>query len=114
MSKFSEKHEIALYALYGNGEHLKMVTDFTEEDEDWCRLTEPMEIQFTYLPDEVTVPGRIASIQCKIDEVRARTARDIASYEEEIKKLQAITYQPEPEVTLGPGYDGEEDVVIHD
>ena len=93
--KTSSTENIALYSLYGSGEHLKTVNDWVEEDEDYTRLTEPLEVTFTYLPDEVVVPGKIESLQAKADRVRANMMEQIASIEEEISKLRAITFQPQ-------------------
>jgi hypothetical protein len=93
--KLTDRHEIALYSLYGRGEHMKMVTVFTEDDEDYTRLTEPLEVQFAYLPDEVVVPGKIDSLQAQANRVRADMTRQLADIDEEINKLRAITFQPQ-------------------
>lgn len=95
MKKYSEIESIALYSLFGHGEHLKVVSEYVEEDEDYVRLTEPLEVQFVYLPDEVVVPEKINSLKIKIEDIRTRMTADIAAIEEQISKLQAITFQPE-------------------
>ena len=112
MSKsLTAKHEIALYSLYGKSEHLKMVSDYIEnDDDDWCRLTEPLEVQFTYLPDEVVVPAKIEGLEANITRIRAEAAENIARIEDQINSLRAITYQPE--VVEVPGYDGEADIDV--
>lgn len=65
------------------------------------------------------VQKAVATLTAKIAEKRADLAREVAELEEEIAKLSLITYQPDPAgetvvVELGPGYDGEEDVIICD
>ena len=65
------------------------------------------------------VQKAVETLHAKIAEKRADLAAEIAELEEQISKLSLLTYEPTPEgehivVELGPGYDGEEDVIIHD
>jgi len=84
-----------------------------ERDEDYIALTEPVEVEFVELPIEVIQEGKIRACQAEIDRERASHLSRMADLDEKMSKLRALP-APDPEITLGPGYDGEEDVVIHD
>lgn len=111
-----KKYSVAIYSLYGRHEHVIECSELHENDTDYTRLTEPTEVEFTDLPKEVIQEGLIAEVQGAIDHEGRNHLRRMATLNEKMAKLRAL---PAPEnydveVTLGPGYDGEEDVVIHD
>lgn len=97
--KLKETHELALYSLYGGeAHHLRIATDRIEEDTDWCRLTEKIEINFELLSETITTPLQIEAINNKIKLEKSDTAERVAILEERIRTLQAITHNPgEPE-----------------
>ena len=87
--------KIARFKLYGSKcivEH----KDHMDKDPDWIRLTESVEVEFTDLPPEQTIPPQIDLIDATIATLRAETAEKIGRLEDEKAKLLAITHQPNP------------------
>ena len=109
------KKSLAIYKLYGNQiEYINEYDDYREDDVDWTRTSEVVVVEFPELPTEIVQEGLIAAVQAEIDQERAEHLTKAKRLDEKMAKLRALPAPQEPEVTLGPGYDGEEDVVIHD
>ena len=86
------KRKIALYSLYGNGEYPKLVTDWVENDKDYTRLVEPVEVTFTERDHAEVVLEQIDALKIKRDGVRAEMGAKIAVIDEDIQKLMAIEH----------------------
>lgn len=84
---------VAIYRMkYGT----LMVTehdDFRETDPEYVRMTEPVEVTFTPLPDETIVAGRVSALDAEIQKVRAETEVKINRLIDEKQRLLAITHQ---------------------
>jgi len=84
--------KVAKVKLFGN----EMITgweDYMEDDQDWIRLSEVVEVDFIDLPPEVTIPPQVAFIEAKITEARERFGEVMSKLEGEKAKLLAITHQ---------------------
>ena len=84
------KITIALYSLYGTGEHPKEVDDWIEEDRDYVRLTEPQEVTFIDRNHADVVLEHVDALKHKRDQVRAELTEKVAKIDEKIQKLMAI------------------------
>ena len=83
---------IAKFLLYGS-EGIQEYDERMDEDDDWIRTTEPIEVEFIDLPPDVTVPPQINLIDNKIAEARAEFNKVISRLEDKKKDLLAITHQ---------------------
>ena len=86
------KITIAKYDLF-NSTLIREVDDYFEKDPDYVRLTEPVEVEFIGLPDEVVVPAKVARFDAEILAARNQAAEKIAGLEERKSKLLAITHE---------------------
>jgi hypothetical protein len=66
------------------------VEDYYEESADHIRLTEPVEVDFVYLPSEVTVPPQLAALDEVRNEELARHLTALQAIDEKKAKLLAI------------------------
>lgn len=87
------KRTIALYALYGKGEHVCESDDYRDSDKDWTRLTEPQEVTFVERDQVEVVTEKVAALQEKKTKLQAELGAKIAIVEDEIQKLMAIEDQ---------------------
>ena len=87
--------KIAMYILFGGAPQVKGVSEWFENDEDYIRVTDIIEVDFIDLPPEVTIPPQLAAIDKGIAVVRAEMGAKIAGLEEQRSKLQAITHTQE-------------------
>jgi len=85
--------KIARFRLHG-ADHIQEYHEHMDDDNDWIRLTEVVEVDFIDLPKEVIVPAQVAYIDIKIKEARAGFGRALAKLEEEKSKLLALTHEP--------------------
>ena len=77
----------------GDWEQVIEARDYMEDSETWVRLTEVMEVEFTYLPPEQTVQKQVDALNEQKENERVRHMEVLAGFDERISKLQAITYK---------------------
>lgn len=92
----SEKKKYAHYELNGSSlDWLMEVIDSREEDDDWLRTSEIVEIEEpAQLPASVLNPKKILKIEEEMERQREDHTRRMATLEEQRQKLLAIEYQP--------------------
>ncbi len=73
--------KIAIYKM-GNYEHVSEMADWKETDGQYVRLTEPVEVEFMRLPQEVTIPLELAALDRAEEHL-------IAKHLEELKPIQS-------------------------
>ncbi len=88
------KMTIAKYLLYSNVS-VKEVSNYYEEDIDYIRITDTVEVEFNELSDEVIIPQRIAAYDAEIEEARNVAAKKIAGIEERKAELMVLTHAPD-------------------
>lgn len=92
------KVKIAQYesknSTHSGGEIILEVTEYSERDDsDYIRVSEIVEVVFPPRSPAVIV-------NAKVDYLRAAKAAKMAEYEDKIRKLMAITYDPESAVDV--------------
>ena len=87
---------IALYRSKYGYFSASEVSDWIEENEDYIRVTEPIHVEFTALPDDAILRARVASIDNTIEKVRAEYTVRINDLTDQRNRLLAITHQPDP------------------
>lgn len=86
--------KIALYKdLQYDFTGLCEVSDWQEKKTDKVRLTEPVEVEFTYLPPAAIVPQEVAALEAAKEEASNKYHRVVATIDEKISKLLAITHE---------------------
>jgi len=79
---------VAIY-LGKYGITIHTVETWIEKSNEYIRATEPLEVTFTPLPDEVIVK----SIDAEIKKTRAELTRKVNDLEDQKQRLLAITHQ---------------------
>ena len=87
--------EIAQYKRMGdyNYETVQEVSEYYEDGTDWVRISTIVDVEFTPLPAEVTVPKEIACFEVEKEEVRVKYLRVVGAIDDKISKLLAIENQ---------------------
>ena len=86
---------VALY-LSKYGTHTVNKFDcWIDEDSDYVRVSEPMEITLTPLDDETVLKARVDSIDNQIETVRAELTRKVNDLTDQKQRLLAITHETE-------------------
>ena len=85
--------KLALAELFGGGSSPREWNDRKENDIDYVRTSEIIDVEFTDLPDEIVVPAKVAVIDRGIEGLRAELGEKIARLEDEKAKLLAITHE---------------------
>ena len=67
--------------------------DWLDDDDDYIIVSEPLDVEFTMLPDEKVVEKKLAGLKAREDIETERHAKVINALQEERSKLTAITYQ---------------------
>ena len=88
------KKTIAVYALYGKGEHACEFEDYRNEDKDWTILTEPQEVTFIERDHADVVLDKVGALEAKKTRLQAELGAKIAKVDDDIQKLMAIEYTP--------------------
>lgn len=83
---------IAIYKLFSS-EHIAEVTEWRETDKDYVRLSEPVDVEFTRLPPEVTVPAELAQLDAAETELRNKFNQRLAELLDRRAKLLALTHE---------------------
>jgi hypothetical protein len=83
-------------ALYSGKYHTAIfeVEGWIEEHKEYVRVTEPVEVTFTPLPDEVVLEGRVKAIDNEITKTRAELTQRINDLTDQKNRLLAITHEP--------------------
>ena len=87
------KRTIALYVDRSGFVRPGEVKGWIEDHDDYARITEPLEVEFAPLPDEVVVDHRVKSIDKQIEKTRAELTKKIADLADQKQKLLAISHQ---------------------
>lgn len=84
-------------ALYRNLEYNYMIVGETKDswdnDPNYLRVSEPLEVTFKDLPDDELVKAQVESLQARKSEIRATAELKVQAIDEQISKLMALTYQ---------------------
>lgn len=91
------KRSIAIYALYGGGQHIKEAHDFIENDKDYTRLTEIVDVEFVERSQVDVVAEKIEFFKKKKERAIAEHHVEVLEIEEAIKNLLVIEHKPEQE-----------------
>lgn len=83
--------KIAINTLFGGAPRVSEWHDFMDNDDDYIRLSEIVDVEFVDLPKEEVVPKQVKQIDEKISEARAKFQTAINLLEEQKSKLLAIT-----------------------
>ena len=70
------------------------VSDWIEEDLDYVRISEIVEVEFDRLPSEEIVPRQVKQLDNEIEKIRVEMWQKIGVLEEQKSKLLAITQEP--------------------
>ena len=91
------------YAIYYNSKHdfetIDKINNALEECEDYIRLTEPMEINFTYLNQVDINNEKIKRIDKEIKKVYIAAETQVKNLEDIKQKLLALPQNPTNEET---------------
>ena len=82
---------IALYETADNSgryKHLGKVTDYMEDDKDYIRVSDIVEVDFNMISDAVIIPQ-------KVNALKAKKVIMGEKIDKEISKLLAITHDPQ-------------------
>jgi hypothetical protein len=85
--------QVALASLFNGSDSAREWDDWMEDDGDYIRTSEVMEIEFVLLLDEVVVPKQIERLDAAIDTVRSEMLTKIGYLEDTKAKLLAITHE---------------------
>ena len=85
--------KIALYKTIGGSILVNDACDWIENDNDYIRFTEVIDIDFVDLPKEEVVPKQVQQIENRITEARVKFHQAIEVLEEQKSKLLAIEDQ---------------------
>jgi len=84
--------KIALYSSYGSSyTHPQEAEGYYEDDPNYVRTSEIVEVEFTELEHATVVLAQVARVDHQIEDVRADLTRRVQDLEEERSKLLAIT-----------------------
>ena len=89
------KRKIALYTLYGSGDgDANEVSSWIEEDEDYTRVSEVVEVEFEPRDAGDIVVEQVKSINSRIEKIRVEAEVKVTTLEDRRNKLLAIEHQP--------------------
>ena len=88
------KKQLAIYSLYGHGQHIKEFSDYVEDDKDYTRLTEVVDVDFIEREQADVVKDKIEFFEGKKQRLRAEHNLEMDRVDEEIKQLLVIEYKP--------------------
>jgi len=83
--------KVALYEIRASEaryKYVKEVTEWTEEDKGYLRVSDIVDVAFIEVEDAIIIPQKVAAL-------RAEKVQVAQEFEDKIAKLQAITHQPE-------------------
>lgn len=84
---------IAVYASKHGSLSVNDIRNWIEEGSDYVRVSEPMEVVFTALSDEVVLGARVQQIDGEIEKTRAELTRRINDLTDQRQRLLAITHE---------------------
>ena len=86
--------KIAIYKSSSlNFSQIIEVEDYYENSTDHTRLTEPLEIEFIYLPPEVTIPPQLAALDAQILREDTLHHEKVTKLKEQKSKLLALIHE---------------------
>ena len=88
-------HRVALYRSKYNYITVSDMSTWIEENEDYVRVSEPIDVRFVALPDDVILKSRVNALDKEIAKTRAELNRRIEDLTDQKNRLLAITHQPE-------------------
>ena len=86
---------VALYLSKYGSTTVWTVSNYMEEHENYIRVSDPLHVEFTALPDDAILRGRVKSIDKEIEKTRAELTRRIEDLTDQKNRLLAITHQEE-------------------
>lgn len=73
--------------------YINIETERYEDQEDFVRITEYVDIEFTELSAEVTVPKEIEFFEKARETVKVAAALEVEKINDKIQNLRALTHQ---------------------
>lgn len=95
MMSESKKITIALYSLYDHEPNIKIVDEWIEEDPDYTKCSNEVEVEFTLLSKEEVIPKIIKGLDSKISKIRGEAQVKVDAIEKRKSEILAITDQSE-------------------
>lgn len=92
-----EKDLTRIVAIYAMKHGTLLTSDFEEWKEksvDYVRLTEPFEVKFVALSDEIVLSTRVDQIDKQIEQTRAQSTLKINDLMDQKQRLLAIAHDP--------------------
>jgi len=86
---------LALYSTKYGSLTVWDISSWIEGHEDYVRVSEPLHVEFTALPDDVILRGRVKCIDKEIEKTRAELTRRIEDLTDQKNRLLAITHEPD-------------------
>jgi len=87
----TKTEQVAIVSLYGHKAIIRPWYDWMDEDEDYVRESEVVDVTFTLLADDLVVPQKVKIFDNQIAEVRATALAAVGKLEDDKSRLLAIT-----------------------
>ena len=84
--KMKTKTIALYYSLSCDFDSVFTVSDHLENDADWVRISEPVEVELPLLPEDAVGNAKIEALK----EQKAEVMQKVAAIDEEIRKLLAL------------------------
>ncbi len=84
--------EVALYCSKNGYLAVQHTGGWMDNDDDYVRISEPLEVTFTALSDEVVLASRVDAIDEEIKITRAKFTKTLDDLKDQKQRLLAITY----------------------
>ncbi len=83
---------VALYASKNGYLAVQHISGWMDNDDDYVRVSEPLEVTFTALSDDVVLASRVDAIDKEIEITRAQFTKTLDDLKDQRQKLLAITH----------------------
>ncbi len=87
------KAKFAIWSLNGNEPDIYQWFEWKDNDDDYVRCSDVVEVEIEEWPKEKTTPEIVKSYDKRIERVRAEMGEKISRLEDEKAKLLAITHE---------------------
>ncbi len=85
--------EVALFSSKNGYLAVQHTGGWMSDDDDYVRVSEPLEVTFTPLPDEVVLASRVDAIDEEIKITRAKFTKTLDDLKDQKQRLLAITHE---------------------
>ena len=84
---------VCLYVTKYNSATISKSEGWMSEESDYVCVSEPLEVTFTPLDDEVVLKARVDCIDNQIEKTRAELTRKVTDLQDQKQRLLAITHE---------------------